>query len=45
MESTWKEVTNGSLRYSWQRSDIEMLLSLWDTLDDGDQADAIVDPI
>jgi hypothetical protein len=31
MESTWNEVDNGPLSYSWQGSDLEMLIPSWDT--------------
>jgi hypothetical protein len=30
MDSMWNEVRNGPLSYSWQRSDLEMLISSWD---------------
>jgi hypothetical protein len=33
MESTWNEVNNSPLSYSWQRSDLEMLIPSWDILD------------
>jgi hypothetical protein len=32
MDSTWNEVSNGPLGYSWQRSDLEMLIPSCDTL-------------
>jgi hypothetical protein len=32
MESTWNEVSNGPLSYSWQHSDLKMLISSWGTL-------------
>jgi hypothetical protein len=32
MKSTWNEVNNGPLSYSWQCSDLEMLIPSWDTL-------------
>jgi hypothetical protein len=31
MESMWNEVNNGPLNDFWQGSDLEMLISSWDT--------------
>jgi hypothetical protein len=32
LKNTWNEINNGSLSYSWQHSDLEMLIPSWGTL-------------